>query len=82
MIVVTIELWPYGFSTNKKILGRGIIFNDGTGDQKVGNYGFKLWGKRNAVWKEGAVTKFPRLRRNAWDLLYRCLREGIAGRNK
>lgn len=88
MIKVTIELWPLGFERYKKKIGEIDIWNDGsspdggTRSSKSGNYKFKLF-KRGlqTVWKQGEVTGFPRLRLGPYDLLYRCLKEVLRGRN-
>ncbi len=38
MLVVKVELWSGGDRSRKKLLGTGIIANDGTGNSRVGNY--------------------------------------------
>ena len=82
MLRITVELLPGGDATNPEILGIGYIINDATGTNSIGNYrvafsekGAKRW------WKKGKVTSFPRLRLNAWDLLYRSLKSVVGERN-
>lgn len=92
LIKITVELIS-AIDGHQEILGEGFIYNDASGSRGIGNYGFKLskrrgfTGHRNVsgvsnVWKSGEVKDFPRLRRNGWDLLFRCLRESIGDRNK
>ena len=38
MLVVRIELWPYGDPSRRKTLATGTIVNDGTGTTTEGNY--------------------------------------------
>lgn len=72
MIVIKVELWPYGFEKNKKLLGYGVITNDGTGTKERGNYkaAFK-YGDRTVI--QSTVENFPRLRNNVWDLIKKAL---------
>lgn len=82
MIVIRVELWPFGDKTKARHLGTALIANDG-GDRRTGHYWVKLFsrGKRKRLWKEGVVADFPRLRLTAWDLLYRSLRNILGSRN-
>ena len=38
MIVVKIEIWPFGSESKKREIGKVIIINDGTGNNIIGNY--------------------------------------------
>lgn len=38
MLVVTVELWPFGDEARKHTIATGVIANDGTGDNTMGNY--------------------------------------------
>ena len=38
MLVVTVELWPFGIKSERKELATMVIANDGTGDVERGNY--------------------------------------------
>lgn len=80
MLVVKVEIWPYGDQLKARTLGTAKIANDGSGDECTGNYNVVL---SNAVrvWKRGRVEGFPRKRLNAWDLLCRALANLLADRN-
>lgn len=80
MIAIKIELWPLGDRSKSKVLGMCMIANDGTGDKETGNYHAVF--KDDKEEKKCEVKGFPRLRLNAFDLLYRCLRESFGKRNK
>lgn len=43
MIVVKVELWPFGQEELAKTLGVATITNDGTGTQDSGNYVAQLF---------------------------------------
>jgi hypothetical protein len=67
-------------------VGELTIRNDGTGTRDSGNYVFtvnRVVGNAPTLRTEGGrVEGFPRLQLNAWDLVYRCLREvGLGERN-
>lgn len=38
MIVVKVELWPFGDEARREEIGRLHIVNDGSGDSETGNY--------------------------------------------
>lgn len=57
MIKVTIELFPYGDSVNRRELSSFCIANDGTGTSKFGNYMFKK--KGDTQW-ESSVQEWNR----------------------
>ena len=42
MIEIDIKLVPFGIRDRERLLGRMTIWNDGTGDYKIGNYGYKI----------------------------------------
>jgi hypothetical protein len=75
MIVIKIELWPYGFESGKKELGRMLIANQG-GTHKRGDYGVRVLrkGSETKVLREGEVKNYPRLSYNIWRLIYRALK--------
>lgn len=83
MIVVRVELWPFGDKTRARHLGTAVIANDGTGDPQTGNYWVKLYGKgeKRRLWRETVVADFPRKRLLVWDLLYRALKNVVGERN-
>lgn len=76
MLKITIEFLPYGIEENKKIIGTGIIVNDGSGTVETGNYRaaiakepLKKW------WKHCHYSGWPRTKKTAWELLHVILRE-------
>ena len=77
MIKITIELWPFGAESKKKVIGEGKIANDGTGDHWIGNYVY-VWRYRNRETGEmqlrhaGRVGNFPRSN-DVLDLIYDTL---------
>jgi hypothetical protein len=83
MIVVRVELWPFGNQARAIPLGTATITNDGSGGLHVGNYNaeFSKRGAKASTWKSSRVEGFPRKRLGAWDLLYRALRSAVGGRN-
>jgi hypothetical protein len=88
MLVVRIELWPFGDQTKARLLGEGRICNEG-GDQNTGEYSVNLlrspeYAKQANVgksWRKGRVFGFPRLKLGPWDLLLRCLVAAVGDRN-
>ncbi len=66
MVVVTIELWPFGDHTKKRLLGVAKIANDLSGDKKYGNYvvdlshAGKFMDKKKGTWKSGRVEHHRR----------------------
>lgn len=76
MIVVKVELWPHGHADQRRELGQGIIFNDLSGSWEQGNYRFSFSSPEDDSYvRAGNLQDFPRTRRNAWELLRRCLNE-------
>lgn len=88
MIVIKIELWPYGIEDKAREISRAYIVNDiETSHRTKGK--FKSYNasflKPNAqkVWKKGKADKVHRTKKNVWDILYLCLRSaGMERRNK
>jgi hypothetical protein len=79
MIVITVELWPFGNYAARRTIATGLIVNDGTGTREVGNYttSFLLNGPRRR-WERGSkVVNFKRLRLNVWRLIQRALEEAL-----
>ena len=75
MIVVKVELWPFGQEELAKTLGVATITNDGTGTQDSGNYVAQLFKETRYArpWKKARVREFARETLSSWDLLYRVL---------
>ena len=59
MIVINIELWPYGDKKKRTTLAFGTIINDATGTEEHGNYDGQIVVKRNQKHKlyTGRVEK-------------------------
>jgi hypothetical protein len=75
MIHITIDLWPYGDRDRAKTIGEMDIWNDASGDRRIGNYRFR-WFRRsrdesNRKCKEhtGFVEGFHRQSKHVFDLL-------------
>lgn len=81
MVYVRIELWPRGYKENAKLLGEAFIANDCSGSATRGNYTTRLVNSQGRLFRAGAVKNFPRKRLNAFDLLFRALRETVGSRN-
>ncbi len=75
MIVIKIELWPMGFESRKRELGRMLIRNRG-GTQKRGDYGVQVLrkGSTSKALRECRVEDYPRESYNIWRLIYRALK--------
>lgn len=77
MLRVTVELVPYGLEKAKKKIAIMEIWNDGSGDVAIGNYGFKISETADIKneWKSGELKNFPRLGLNVYHLIFRILRK-------
>jgi len=83
MIVVKIELWPFGNPNHERarVLGVAKIANDGTGNIINGNYNVELShaGKyigKKGVWKKGRVENHKRML-SPYHLLYKALKAAL-----
>lgn len=47
--------------------------------RSLGRYTYRFTGRDGRMWREGFLGSFPRKKRLAWDLLFRCLL--VAGLN-
>ena len=75
MLVIKIELWPFGDESRKKVLGLATIVNDGTGTHELGNYDCRILqkgGKGKAI-RKGRVEGFSRITNGPWNLVLRAL---------
>ena len=72
MLVLNLEVYPGGKQRQRRKIGQAIITNDRTGDLLSGNYQavFAHDGKP----LRSAVVGFPRKDSDAWELVYRALR--------
>jgi hypothetical protein len=79
MIVVKVELWPFGDEDKARLLGVLMIANDGTGDNKKASYEVqashagKYFGKRKEPYKTGRVEGFLRSL-SPYRLIFRALK--------
>ena len=75
MLVVKIELWPYGNENEKEELGRMEIINDGSGTLRRGNYDVRVCRKDNydKYVREGRVEGYARKSYSVWELVKRSL---------
>lgn len=80
MLVIRMEIWPQGNEQKKETVATATIINDGSGDDRTGNYDVTLYnGKRR--WKTSRVESFPRKKLIGWDILARALHDMLAKRN-
>ncbi len=71
MIVIKVEIWPYGDESKAKHEGTVVIFNDLSGTESKGNYEYAIskWGRPTHIWKRGTIDNFSRKRDNVWKLM-------------
>lgn len=76
MIVIKIELWPLGFESQKREIGRMHITNKGTNTGNRGDYRVDLMrrGTTDKVLRTGDVDNFPRKSNSVWKLVLKSLR--------
>jgi len=78
MIVVRIEIWPFGSKELARTIGVCKIVNDGTGNPEFGNYDTVLlhsdkYAYRKGVWKLGRVEHHRRTL-SPYHLVYKALK--------
>ena len=82
MVVVKIELWPFGDPEKARLLGVAKIANDLSGDEKYGNYSVdlshagKYLDKKKGIWKKGRVEHHSR-RLSPYHLVYKALKAAL-----
>jgi hypothetical protein len=79
MIVVKIELWPKGFESKARELGRMHLTNQfvrSVLNPKRGDYKVEVMrrGTKDKVQREGVVKDYPRQAYNIWRLVARALK--------
>lgn len=90
MIVVRVEMWPYGNSQRATEIGRAYIWNDGTEYNPLyGNYGAAIMDRESVkrlpagvghgfesgtCLRRGGVDHFPRGPDNLWPLILAALK--------
>lgn len=80
MVVVKIELWPGGYESHKKEIGRMTLTNRGDSDNpKRGNYDVRIMrrGSEKTVQREGEVLNYPRQAYSVWKLISRALASAL-----
>lgn len=83
MIRVTVELVPNGDVTQKRVIGAGSIWNDGSGTKCRGNYQYEIWSEEDPYnLLNGEIKGFQRLLKPAWDLVFQVVLDLIAHRKK
>ena len=73
MTVISVEIWPYGDSSNSSLIGELHIGNDGSGDEWVGNYKYELFYEVKEIFK--GHVKNHRRPDGVWKLVELCLRD-------
>ena len=86
MLVVKIEMWPYGDGSKAREIGRTYIANVG-GNSKKGDYEVAVCRRGTTecpfstddikASRTGQVTNYPRLSYNVWRLIVRSLRSAF-----
>ena len=82
VVRVTVVVLPGGDVARAQRVGSALIVNDGTGDEKTGNYRVSLaqMGRPTQIWRKGRLLNFPRKTLGPWDLVYRALHEVVGER--
>ena len=75
MIVVKLEIWPFGMEEYAETIGVMEIHNDATGTLTQGNYEYNLKGKSNHLMKSGRIESYPRKAYNTWNLIRLALED-------
>lgn len=81
MLVVKIEVWPFGSEEQRRDIAQMVIVNDGTGDLEWGNY--DIWvpdpldhpNDVTTTMPDGRIEDHERIA-PVWDLVERALVEG------
>ena len=73
MIVVKLEIWPYGDESLARTIGQMRIHNDGTGSLSRGNYEYQLLGKKGKLMSRGSVRHYARNAQHPWNLILKVL---------
>ena len=83
MLVVRIELWPFGNRENARLIGVCKIANDGTGNPEFGNYNVALSHsvERKDMWKKGRVERHRRSL-SPYHLVYKAIKACLWPRKK
>jgi len=86
MLVVKVELWPFGDDKQAHEIERAYIYNDGGGDHMYGNYVVTIHDRTHAdvppltpgidkyTVARGRLSRYPRSPRNLWPLIRDALK--------
>lgn len=85
MIVVKVELWPFGRESEAEEIGRAYITNDGSGAPNRGNYDVEVCRRGTTekpsdggtATRTGRVEDYPRRSYNVWRLVKRALKSAF-----
>lgn len=81
MIRVTVEIWPGGFESARRVLATADIGR--TKDGPLADYEVTLSEDLVGVVGQSArVLNYPRWSRSIWDLIARCIAAGLNGGNE
>jgi len=73
MLVVKVELWPFGNEESKRTLGTMRISNDATGTTTRGNYNVRVFSRDGRETHKVRVENYPRKALSVWALVYQAL---------
>lgn len=82
MLVVKIELWPFGDSSRKKELGYIEIWNTGKKSDKGDEYAYHVGGAYNLegkyfLFKNGFIKNYNRWTKPVYCLLFEVLKKAL-----
>lgn len=77
MIIIKVEIWPFGDESAAREIARGKIINDGTGNKELGNYNaeFYEWPWQGPVLGDRVEGHYRKS--SVWLLIKKALKEII-----
>jgi hypothetical protein len=81
MLVIPIELWPFGIEPEKRQLGKLTIANDGTGSSSRGNYDVTVYGAHGRIIRTARVEDWPRQAKPVQGLILAALEAAGYGKD-
>lgn len=75
MLEIDVKLIPFGIKDREQIISKLTIWNDGTGDHEIGNYGYKIISDK-AKKRKGSLKNFHR-REGVLKLLQLVLEDAL-----
>lgn len=82
MIRVTVELWPWGDESKKRLLATADVFNNKRGDTHTGYYGFRIRNAGGRMMREGTMINGYKRRYTVWWLLANILHAAFPDKDK